>query len=250
MFGGTSVFNGTIHTLTLVTGYVKNRFIIDIAAGDNHGLALSSYGEVFAFGSNAYGQLGDATLQSKSTPVPVLGSLAYKVTIAVDASTVTSYALTSDGQVYSWGNNTFGKLGIGISGGLRATPSLVQGLNDVFITSISAGATHMLAVSSNGSAYSWGLNNYGELGDQTTTTRYSPVQVISTLPSSLYFAAASAGSSHSLFIMNSTYCSGLYSDDPMACTWRGTCVTHDTCACYTGYHGNNCELTTCLYVNK
>lgn len=92
-----------------------------------------------------------------------------------------SLALRSDGTVFAWGFNGSGGLGNGASPTGSATPVQVKGLNGVGflsdIVAVSAGAFHCLALLSNGTVYSWGGNQHGQLGDNTTTDRHTPVQV-------------------------------------------------------------------------
>jgi alpha-tubulin suppressor-like RCC1 family protein len=236
-----------VFTLTKVTGYIKNRIVVDIAAGDLHTMALSSFGEVFVFGSNTVGQLGDETLQTKATPVLVQGAIANKTMVAVEAGGSSSFALCSDGTVYAWGDNTNGKLGINSGAAYVTTPTLiVTGLEQQFIISMSVGVRHTLLLNNNGSVFSFGRNNYGQLGDQKTVQSNIPVKLNNTLPSSRYIVAVSAGATHSMFIVNGTFCYGIFSDDPLVCTWRGACIATDTCSCNANYFGNECEITTCL----
>jgi len=87
-------------------------------------------------------------------------------------------ALKSDGTVWAWGNNQFGQIGIGTAGGsgdFRVPPVKVQNLTNV--VAIAAGEYSSYALKSDGTVWAWGRNNYGQLGDGTTTDRYTPVRV-------------------------------------------------------------------------
>ena len=88
-------------------------------------------------------------------------------------------AIQSDGSVRCWGEGSYGRLGHGGSGDKNtptATASLGAGRTAIDIT---AGSTHTCAVLDNGSVACWGLNNYGQLGDGTTTNRNTPTQTLS-----------------------------------------------------------------------
>ncbi|WP_420799053.1 RCC1 domain-containing protein, partial [Nesterenkonia muleiensis] len=78
------------------------------------------------------------------------------------------------GEVYAWGNNTWGQLGDGTTEN-RYSPVRVEGLPDV--VSVSAGESHSLAVTSAGGAYAWGSNANYQLGDYSRVDRYSPLRV-------------------------------------------------------------------------
>jgi len=87
-------------------------------------------------------------------------------------------ALKSDGTVWAWGNNQFGQIGIGTAGGsgdFRVPPVKVQNLTNV--VAIAAGEYSFYALKSDGTVWAWGCNDYGQLGDGTTTDRYTPVRV-------------------------------------------------------------------------
>ena len=154
-------------------GYIDN-IIVSVAAGYGHSLALTESGEVWAWGNNWYGQLGDGTTTDRYTPVLVEG-LGDVVSIA--AGYGHSLAFTESGEVWAWGDNGYGQLGDGTTTD-RSIPVLVEGLGDV--VSIAAGYYHSLALTASGEAWSWGNNYYGQLGDGTTTDHYTPVQVVST----------------------------------------------------------------------
>jgi len=100
-------------------------------------------------------------------------------------------ALKTDGTVWTWGSNEFGKLGDGTTT-QRTTPVQVNGLTNV--AAIAGGYSHTIALKTDGTVWTWGNNNNGQLGDGTQTQRIAPVQV-SGLTN---VAAIAAGYSHSL----------------------------------------------------
>jgi len=159
------------------SGVLAGKTIVAIAAGAAHSLALSSNGEVFAWGYNALGQLGDGTNTDRPAPVAVVssGALAGKRIIAIAAGSGHSLALSDDGQVFAWGSNASGRLGDGTSTS-RSTPVAVGGaLTGEDIVAIAAGYDFSLAVSRSGKAFGWGENGMGQLGNGTTTDSLTPV---------------------------------------------------------------------------
>jgi len=149
-----------------------------VAAGNGHCLGLTSDGILYAWGNNASGQLGTNNTTSYSSPVTVVGGITdwEKIDVAGDAA---SYAVRSNGELYSWGFNISSQLGAGSSVGIggRSIPATIAGgitdWNDV-----SGGFRFAIAKRSNGVLYAWGSNSNGQLGDGTTTERDSPVTVI------------------------------------------------------------------------
>src|SRR5450756_1827138 len=164
-----------------------------IAGGTHHSLALTSTGQVLAWGSNAYGQLGNGTTTQSSTPVAV--SLPSGTTVtAIAAGSAHSLALTSTGQVLAWGYNTDGELGNGTTTN-SSTPVAVSLPSGTTVTAIAGGTQHSLALSSTGQVLAWGSNAYGQLGNGTTTQSSTPVAV--SLPSGTTVTAIAGGTQHS-----------------------------------------------------
>ena len=137
--------------------------VIAIAAGGQHTCALTSAGGVKCWGF-AYGV----------TPVDVVG--ATSGVVAISAGDYHTCALTSAGGVKCWDYNDYGQLGDGTTTN-RVTPVDVIGLTSG-VRAISAGYSKTCALTSSGGVKCWGRNDYGQLGDGTTTNRTSPVDVI------------------------------------------------------------------------
>lgn len=143
-----------------------------LAAGASHSLAASADGgAVWAWGSNANGQLGDGTSAARPTPIVVPG-LAGVVALAAGADH--SLALTADGTVWAWGRNASGALGDGTQID-RFVPQRVPGLDRV--VDIAAGGGRSFAVRADGSVWAWGENSTGALGIGTLTDALEPTRV-------------------------------------------------------------------------
>jgi len=195
----------TINKLTPVQ-VVSLTDVIAIAAGggsylfispgvygcSEHSLALKKDGTVWAWGCNLYGELGDGTTTDRSTPVQVVGpgGSGYLTGItAIAAGGHHCLALKSDGTVWAWGRGAEGQLGNNATNN-SATPVQVVGPGGTgYLTNVIAIAAgisyaapyitgHSLAIRTDGTLWAWGSNSYGQLGDGTTTTRTTPVQVV------------------------------------------------------------------------
>jgi hypothetical protein len=145
-----------------------------LAAGGVYTCALTAVGGIKCWGFNIYGQLGDGTTTSpRLTPVDVTG-LASGVA-ALAAGPDHACALTAAGGVKCWGRNDFGQLGDGTTSS-RLTPVDVSGLGSG-VAAIAAGLFHTCALTTGGGIKCWGDNGSGQLGDGTTTTHLTPVDV-------------------------------------------------------------------------
>ena len=140
----------------------------------DHTCALTSGGGVKCWGLNYYGQLGDGTTTTRSSPFDVSG-LSSGV-IAVAGGFFHTCAVTSAGRVVCWGNNYLGQLGNGVPAG-HSLPVAVRGLG-TGVTAVAAGGNHTCALLSGGVLKCWGDNSHGQLGDGTSTSRDTPVDVI------------------------------------------------------------------------
>ena len=163
-----------------------------IAAGSEDGYAIGSDGNLYAWGGNGFGQLGNGTTTSQTTPVPV--SLPAGVTpTAIAAGDFTVYAIGSDGNLYAWGDGGFGQLGNGTTTSPQTTPVPVSLPPGVKPTAIAAASDTGYAIGSDGNLYAWGLGGVGQLGNGTTTSlQTTPVTV--SLPAGVNPTAIAAAS--------------------------------------------------------
>lgn len=147
--------------------------IIAVAAAGYFSLFLHKDNTVWACGDNYYGQLGDGTNTDRLTAVHI----GLTGIIAMQAGYYHSLFLKNDGTAWSTGRNTYGELGDGTTTGKNSPVQVSQASGLTYITKIQGGARHCLFVKSDSTAWATGLNNYGQLGDGTTTSRSTPVQV-------------------------------------------------------------------------
>ncbi len=155
----------------------------------SHSCALTSDGQVYCWGSNQYGQMGQGTwsLTNQFVPIRVLGALDGKVVRDIASSYYTPCALTTEAdtgdRLYCWGGNQHGAGGLGHTNVCNnnsicsPTPVVMQtpGLQGRYITSINAGVNRMCALA-DGVSYCTGLNTHAQLGDGTLTSRSVPTE--------------------------------------------------------------------------
>ncbi len=144
-----------------------------IAASENHTCALMTAGGVQCWGFNLYGQLGDDSITNRTAPVPVSGLASAVSAISVGGNN--TCALTTSGAVKCWGSNDVGQLGNGTTTD-SAVPVPVNGLASG-VNAIAVGVNHTCVLTTTGGVKCWGDNSSGQLGDNSTTQRNTPVQV-------------------------------------------------------------------------
>ncbi len=147
--------------------------VVAIAAGNSHACALTTAGGAKCWGYNITGQLGDGTTTNRLTPVDVSGLTSGVAAVATGYGN--TCALRGTGGVKCWGGNRNGEVGDGTAS-VRISPVDVSGLTSGMAV-VAIGNAHTCAVSSAGGAKCWGFNAYGQLGDNSTTQRMTPVDV-------------------------------------------------------------------------
>lgn len=194
---------GNLSNATFMPVQVPISDVKSIYSGDSWCFAVKNDGTVWAWGNNHYGQLGDGSYNSTSTPVRVLlSNVSY-----IDASGV--FAVDNDGNVWAWGNNVYqqwgdtyyyGRLGDHLTDKYYSEPVKLSGLHNV--SSISGGSFHVLVLGDNGSLLAWGGNDKGQLGNGDLfyePATYEQVPVFSNIDN---VKAVAAGTEDSIALRN------------------------------------------------
>ena len=159
-------------------------------AGQEFGaLAIDTSGAGWAWGSNTYGQLGNGTTIDSAVPVAMTMPSGVSFTHVAGGFDM-GVALDTSGKAWAWGINSVGQLG-----NATTTESLVpvpvSMPSGATFSQIAAAGDHAVGLDAIGRVWSWGFNNFGQLGNGTTTSSTIPVQVSS--PSGMAFAGIGAG---------------------------------------------------------
>eukprot|EP00479_Gromia_sphaerica_P003339 TRINITY_DN138_c0_g1_i1.p1 TRINITY_DN138_c0_g1~~TRINITY_DN138_c0_g1_i1.p1 ORF type:complete len:422 (+),score=81.46 TRINITY_DN138_c0_g1_i1:600-1865(+) len=165
--------------------------VIMMSCGRSHTLVLCEGHKVYSCGSNMNGQLGfpvaeikedSETMfmmgmrqQSIESDFKLIDALNGKGVIQIEAGSNFSLCLTNDGYVYSFGQNSKGQLGLGKVTQHESRPRQIPSLKN--ITRIAAGQDHALALSVSGDVFSWGANQYGQLGQGNTVNLHTPKSI-------------------------------------------------------------------------
>lgn len=145
-----------------------------IATGNYSSFGIKTNGTLWSWGYNGSGQLGDGTTTNRNLPVQVTSGVMNNWDYVV-SGTNHSLAIKTDGTLWAWGDNNYGQVGNGTASNLQLLP--IQIGFDTNWAGVSAGGTSSYAIKNNGTLWSWGHNNYGQLGDGTLINKNIPTQI-------------------------------------------------------------------------
>ena len=146
-----------------------------LSAGDYFSLGLQSDGSLWIWGKNTGNALFADSNRYEGSSYPVrIGTDAYWRTVSAGQDHI--LGIRTDGSLWAWGSNSFGKLGIGTAGGLPVNAPRRIG-SDTDWVAVSAGDNHSVALKSDGSLWAWGFNFQGALGDSSRVDKYVPTRI-------------------------------------------------------------------------
>lgn len=150
--------------------------VVQVSAGYTHTCALTQRGSVLCWGDAESVQSASTSAHSLPIPLPVVGLPS--AVISISAGLESTCALTVVGNVFCWGENTYGQLGNRMTHQFAVAPTLVSGLSGQ-VVAISHHAYHACATLANGDAQCWGHNAFGQLGNATFNDQLRPTLVSS-----------------------------------------------------------------------
>ncbi|XP_077527019.1 RCC1 and BTB domain-containing protein 1-like isoform X1 [Haemaphysalis longicornis] len=150
--------------------------VAQVACGSHHSLALTTNGEVYAWGQNNCGQVGSGSTTNQPTPRKVSSGIGGRRCIGVACGRTSSMAVLENGEVFGWGYNGNGQLGLGNNVN-QTSPRRVTNLQGVVIQKVVCGYAHTMALSDKGVLYTWGANSYGQLGTGNKANQVSPFRM-------------------------------------------------------------------------
>uniref|UniRef100_A0A3Q1BBT6 HECT-type E3 ubiquitin transferase n=1 Tax=Amphiprion ocellaris TaxID=80972 RepID=A0A3Q1BBT6_AMPOC len=148
-------------------GKQTGKHVVHIACGSTYSAAITADGELYTWGRGNYGRLGHGSSEDQTTPMLVTALKGLKVMdVACGSGDAQTLAVTENGQVWSWGDGDYGKLGRGGSDGCK-TPKLVEKLQDLDIVKVCCGSQFSVALTKDGQVYTWGKGDNQRLGHGT-----------------------------------------------------------------------------------
>ena len=150
--------------------------VIDVSTGSGFSMALRSDGSLWTWGSNNHGQLGNGIIRAWDDAVHEPTKIMENI-VAISAGSSHATAIDTDGNLWIWGRNFNGALGMGQTPArLPNSPEPLLVLENV--VSVSAGRHHTLAIRDDGSLWAWGMNNESQIGTGSASpSRNTPVEI-------------------------------------------------------------------------
>ncbi|KAG6937258.1 HECT and RLD domain containing E3 ubiquitin protein ligase 4 [Chelydra serpentina] len=155
-------------------GALDAQNIVSVSCGEAHTLALNDKGQVYAWGLATDGQLGLPGTEECIRIPRNIKSLSDIQIMQVACGYYHSLALSKGSEVYSWGQNKYGQLGIGYEFKKQASPQLIKSLLGIPFAQIAAGGAHSFVLTLSGAVFGWGRNKFGQLGLNDENDRYVP----------------------------------------------------------------------------
>ena len=145
-----------------------------VAAGFYHTVGVKTDGSLYTWGYNGYGQLGDGSYSQKTSPTAITS--AGTGWVSVSAGYYHTAGVKSDGTLWAWGYNNSGQLGDGTATTYRNAPYQIN--SDGKWVAVAAGHYHTLGLKADGMLWTWGQNDWGQLGDGTAVNRNAPQKLL------------------------------------------------------------------------
>jgi alpha-tubulin suppressor-like RCC1 family protein len=143
-----------------------------IAAGNSYTISIKNNGTLWSWGANGYGQLGMGNTNEDYNNIAQVGNNSDWSLISAGSSHVIS--IKTNCTIWLWGYNNKGQLGLGDTGINRNTPTQIGSLS--YWSIVAAGNSHSIALKTDSTLWSWGNNQYGQLGLNDTNNRTTPSQ--------------------------------------------------------------------------
>uniref|UniRef100_A0A665XCB2 HECT domain-containing protein n=1 Tax=Echeneis naucrates TaxID=173247 RepID=A0A665XCB2_ECHNA len=160
-----------------LVGALDTQKITMVSTGRAHSVAVNEQGQVFAWGAGEGGQLGLGTAEVAVRIPRLVKRLCDHHISQVMCGNQHCIALSRDGQLFTWGQNTSGQLGLGKGEPSKLFPHPLKSLAGIPLAQITAGGDHSFALSLSGAVFGWGKNRAGQLGLNDKEDRAVPCHI-------------------------------------------------------------------------
>ncbi|XP_071391939.1 probable E3 ubiquitin-protein ligase HERC3 isoform X1 [Centroberyx affinis] len=160
-----------------LVGALDTQKIAVVSCGRDHSVAVNEQGQVFAWGAGERGQLGLGTAEEAVRIPRLIKKLCEHRISQVMCGNQHCIALSRDGQLFTWGQNSSGQLGLGKGEPSTLSPQPLKSLSGIPLAQITAGGDHSFALSLSGAVFGWGKNSAGQLGLNDEQDRAVPCHI-------------------------------------------------------------------------
>ncbi|XP_063074747.1 probable E3 ubiquitin-protein ligase HERC3 isoform X2 [Engraulis encrasicolus] len=160
-----------------LVGALDAQKIAGVSCGSAHSLAVNEHGQVFSWGAGSEGQLGLGMAEETVRVPRLIKKLCEHRITQVMCGNHHCIALSRDGQLFTWGQNSNGQLGLGKGEPSTLSPQPLKSLAGIPLSQISAGGDHSFALSLSGAVFGWGKNTAGQLGLNDEQDRAVPCHI-------------------------------------------------------------------------
>ncbi|XP_017135160.2 probable E3 ubiquitin-protein ligase HERC4 isoform X1 [Drosophila miranda] len=176
--------------------------VIQIACGSRHSMALTEWGQILSWGENDCGQVGHSTDNDVIELPKILRFLVSRTVVQIACGNNHSLALTSCGELYSWGSNIYGQLGVQSPKDLPHSnaPLRLTTILGIPLATIACGGNHSFLISKSSAVFGWGKNTCGQLGLNDEQNRAYPSQLKTMRTLGVRFVTC--GDEYSVFLTN------------------------------------------------
>uniref|UniRef100_A0A3Q1GUS9 HECT and RLD domain containing E3 ubiquitin protein ligase 3 n=1 Tax=Acanthochromis polyacanthus TaxID=80966 RepID=A0A3Q1GUS9_9TELE len=160
-----------------LVGALDTQKITMVSCGRAHSMAVNEQGQVFAWGASEGGQLGLGTMEAAVRIPRLVKRLCDHRISQVMCGNQHCIALSRDGELFTWGQNSSGQLGLGKGEPSKLSPHPLKSLAGIPLAQITAGGDHSFALSLSGAVFGWGKNRAGQLGLNDKQDRAVPCHI-------------------------------------------------------------------------
>jgi tRNA A-37 threonylcarbamoyl transferase component Bud32 len=184
-------------TKTNLVQELSYKKIVDFVHGENHYMALTNDGHIYSWGSNSFGQLGNGSKKDENKP-KLIDYLINGQIILISCGSYHSLALNKNGEVYAWGDNSYGQI-CGLLKNNTLIPIKVNGFSEEKVIYISCGSAHSVALTKSGYVFTWG-RRWGHSGGNKFKNLEDLMKPRLIELNDVHIYKISCGSAHSLML--------------------------------------------------
>ncbi len=165
-------YAGTEAIKTKEEAYI-NKSVKSVTNNGSTTAAITTDGDLYCWGQNDYGQVGNGTITDQTSPQKVLSNVE-----SVCLGNKNSAVITTNSDLYCWGKNDCGQVGNGTEVNQASPQKVLSNVKSVFYNNV-----RWAVITISGDLYCWGKNNYGQVGNGATINQTSPVKILSDVKS-------------------------------------------------------------------